>query len=140
MPRILGVDFGNRRIGIAVSDSAAEIAFPLETIEERGVKAAAGRIATLCQEQGVSELVVGLPLNMDGSEGDMAAEARAFGERLTRRGNRPVHMWDERLTTAAIEKSLIAADMSRRKRRAVRDKLAAQQILQSFLDTRRSPQ
>ena len=140
MPRILGVDFGNRRIGIAVSDSAAEIAFPLETIEERGVKAAAGRIATLCQEQGVSELVVGLPLNMDGSEGDMAAEARAFGERLTRRGNRPVHMWDERLTTAAIEKSLIDADMSRRKRRAVRDKLAAQQILQSFLDTRRSPQ
>jgi len=82
MPRIIGVDYGKRRIGIAVSDSDADIAFPLETIEISGVKAAARRIAVLCEEQGVSEIVVGLPLNMNGSEGQMAAEARTFGERL----------------------------------------------------------
>jgi putative Holliday junction resolvase len=137
MPRIIGVDYGKRRIGIAVSDSDADIAFPLETIEISGVKAAARRIAVLCEEQGVSEIVVGLPLNMNGSEGQMAAEARTFGERLNQRGNCPVHMWDERLTTAGIEKTLIEADVSRRKRRQVRDKLAAQQILQGYLDARK---
>jgi len=137
MPRILGIDYGNRRIGIAVSDSAADIAFPFETIEVSGVKAAARRIDVLCEEQGVSEVVVGLPLNMDGSEGQMAAEARTFGERLNRRGSFAVHMWDERLTTAGMEKMLIEADVSRRKRRQVRDKLAAQQILQGYLDARK---
>ena len=137
MSRLLGIDYGTRRIGIAVSDLEAHIAFPLETIELSGLKSALNHIATLCQEQGVSELVIGLPLNMDGSEGNMAMEVRGFGERLSKRVKLPLHMCDERLSTAGIEKSLIEADVSRKKRRNILDKLAAQQILQGFLDARR---
>ena len=134
MSRILGLDYGSKRLGVAISDPTRMLATPLRTEPVASAKDAVDRVCALCEETGAREIVIGLPLNMDGSAGDMAAAAEAFAERVERRTRLPVHRWDERLSTRLVDRMLIEADVSRGKRRKVRDKLAAQVILQSYLD------
>lgn len=133
--RILGIDYGQKRIGIAISDELGVVATPLGTVEENGVNAAVAAIAKIVAEREVEKIIVGLPRNMDGSFGPKAQETQVFVEKLRTRVTVPIQMWDERLTTKAAERALIEADVSRKKRREVVDKLAAQMILQSFLDS-----
>ena len=132
--RILALDVGDKRIGIAISDELGISAQPLATLERReGFKADLNDIAKIVEEYGVSKVVVGMPMNMDGSEGEQAAKAREFAERLRRRVRIPVDTWDERLTTAQAERTLIAGDRSRAKRKEVVDQLAAALILENYL-------
>jgi putative Holliday junction resolvase len=133
--RILGIDYGQKRIGVAISDELGVVATPVDTLEENGVHAAVAAIAKIVTERGVGKIVVGLPRNMDGSLGPKAQETQAFVEKLEARVTVPIQLWDERLTTKAAERALIEADVSRKKRREVVDKLAAQMILQSYLDS-----
>ena len=139
MGRVLAVDFGAKRIGVAVSDESRWLATPLRTIE--GEKALLASLETLLEEHDVDTIVVGLPLNMDGSEGPKARETRAFCERLRERlaavrpeREIPVELWDERLTTVEAERALRAGGLTRARRRARVDALAARILLQSFLD------
>lgn len=129
--RILGLDIGSKRIGVAVSDGLGITAQPLETIRAGELN----RIEELIKEYEVKELVVGLPLNMDGSRGPKTEEVISIVESLKEKVSIPVKMWDERLTTMAVEKEMIRADVSRGRRKKVVDKLAAQLILQSYLDS-----
>ena len=132
--RILGLDTGTKRIGVAISDELGITAQPLETVRAGDFK----RIEELIKEYGVTELVVGLPLNMDGSKGPKAEEAISFADSIKERFSLSVKMWDERLTSVAVEKQLISMDVSRKKRRKSIDKLAAQMILQGYLDFRKA--
>jgi putative holliday junction resolvase len=134
--RILGLDIGSKRIGAAVSDELGFTAQGLETITRRDLASDVERIAHITSEYGVREIVVGLPYNMDGSEGPQVESVRLFVEHIRRRIDIPVTEWDERLTTVAAERVLLEADMSRAKRRKVVDKLAAVLILQGYLDGR----
>lgn len=134
MARILGIDFGTRRIGVAMSDETAVIAMPHSTIEADVAGGACAAITRIASEQKAARIVVGMPVNMDGTIGKSAEEVRAFAGRLNKLCGIPVEMWDERLTTGLVERMLIDSDESRSKRRGVRDKLAAQVILQSYLD------
>ena len=131
--RILGLDIGSKRTGVAISDELGITAQPLETIDSKDIE----RVINLIEEYKVEELVVGLPLNMNGSQGPKAREVISATDSLKGKLSIPVRMWDERLTTVGIEKELIRADVSRRKRRKSIDKLAAQLILQGYLDSRR---
>ncbi len=133
--RILGIDYGQKRIGIAISDEMAIVATPVGTVEESGVNAAVAAIAKIVTEREVGKIIVGLPRNMDGSIGPKAQETLAFVEKLKTRSTVPIQMWDERLTTKAAERAMIEADVSRKKRRENIDKMAAQLILQSYLDS-----
>lgn len=137
--RILGLDLGSKRIGVALSDMLGFTAQPQETFPSQGPERDIERIKGLIELHGVTEIVVGMPYNMDGSEGPQAEKARAFMVLLGERTGLPVHEWDERLTTAAAERILLEADMSRAKRRKVVDKLAAVLILQGYLNGRGSP-
>ncbi len=132
---LLGLDPGERTIGLAVSDPNLTIASPLETIE-RARKASAdyARIAEVALARKVGGFVVGMPTNMDGSLGPRAQSARAFARNLVARIDLPLVFWDERMSTQAVTRTLIEADMSRAKRAAVVDKMAAAFILQGFLD------
>jgi putative holliday junction resolvase len=134
MTRILGLDFGTRRIGAALSDPGRTIAFPLELYERRGPHRDERHYRELVEENDVDRIVVGLPLHTSGREGELAARARAFGEWLGRVSGRPVIYFDERYTTVEAEHRLIDLGMTRQKRKALRDKLAAQIMLQSYLD------
>jgi putative Holliday junction resolvase len=134
--RILGLDIGTKRIGVAVSDELGYTAQGVETIARRNPGADLDRIAVLADEYGVQEIVVGIPFNMDGSAGPQAVMVREMAEAIGRRCGAPIREWDERLSTVAAERTLIEADMSRAKRRKVIDKLAAVIILQGFLDSR----
>jgi putative Holliday junction resolvase len=134
MPRHLGIDYGHKRIGIAISDSNAEFAFPSETLQVTSKKKVFAHLREICQREAVGDMVIGLPLNMNGSEGPMAETVRHFADDATRRLGLRTHLWDERLTSAEVEGTLLAADVRREDRRKVRDKLAAQRILQSYLD------
>lgn len=134
MGRILGIDFGHRRVGIAVSDTGHEFARPLCMLDGTGRDRLQRELQKICEEQEVEKIIVGLPLNMDGSTGEMAREAQVFAAFLAGRLNIPVETLDERLSTALVERMLIEADMSRSRRKDVKDKLAAQVILQSYLD------
>lgn len=136
--RILGLDIGDKRIGAAVSDELGFTAQGLETITRRDPDTDLKRIAQIAVEWNIGEIVIGLPFNMDGSEGPQAESVRAFGARIGAQVNLPVTEWDERLTTVAAERVLLEADMSRAKRRKVIDKVAAVLILQGYLD-RRAP-
>lgn len=136
MSRIIGIDYGRRRVGLASGDDADGFAFPLDVLHVRSVKDAIEQVAMRCQRELATRLVVGLPLNMDGSHGEMAQEVTEFVAVLAKRTGLPVETWDERLTTWSVEEMLISADVSRQKRKSVRDKLAAQQILQTYLDAR----
>lgn len=131
---LLGLDPGEKRIGIAVCDPARTIASPLvQLTRTRFAADAAAVFAALSERAGVG-LVIGLPLNMDGSAGPAAQSARAFARNLLAVRDVPILMWDERWTTAAVERSLIAADTTRKRRADVRDKLAAAYMLQGAID------
>jgi putative holliday junction resolvase len=134
MTCILGVDFGTRRIGAAVSDPGRTIAFPLELHERRGPDADARHYRELVQENDVGRIVVGLPLHTSGREGQLARAARNFGDWLGSVTERPVFYFDERYTTVEAEHRLLDAGLTRQKRKSLRDKLAAQIMLQSYLD------
>ena len=134
MTRILGLDFGTRRIGAAISDPGRTIAFPLEIYERRGPHLDERHYRELIEENDVDRIVVGLPLHTSGREGELAARARAFGEWLGGVSGRPVIFFDERYTTVEAENRLIDLGMTRQKRKALRDKLAAQIMLQSYLE------
>jgi putative holliday junction resolvase len=132
---LLGLDPGEKTVGLAVSDPNLSIASPLETIE-RARKASVdyARIAEVAIARKVGGFVVGMPTNMDGSLGPRAQSARAFARNLVARIDLPLVFWDERMSTQAVTRALIEADMSRAKRAAVVDKMAAAFILQGFLD------
>lgn len=132
--RLLGLDLGTRTIGLALSDVGRVIASPLETLPRTKFTPDAARLAAVARRHGVGGLVLGLPLNMDGSEGPRAQSTRAFGRRLAERLALPLAYWDERLSTLAVTRTLIAADASRARRAALVDKMAAAYILQGFLD------
>jgi putative Holliday junction resolvase len=132
--RLLGVDLGEKTIGLALSDVGRSIATPLETIRRTKFTPDAERIRALVARFEVGALVVGLPLNMDGSEGPRAQATRAFVRNLKRLLGLPIVFWDERLSTAAVTRTLLDADASRARRGAVVDKMAAAYILQGALD------
>ena len=135
--KVLGLDVGKRRIGLAVSDGMGITAQGLSTLERRGIDRDIGELKKLIKVHTVKEVVVGLPLNMDGSLGGGAREVVDFADRLKLDLGLPVNLWDERLTTKEAEAILLAADISRKKRRRAVDRLAAQLILQGYLDSKR---
>lgn len=132
--RLFGLDLGTKTIGVAVSDSGHRIASPLETIARVKFTKDAERLLQLVARQGVGGLVFGLPVNMDGSEGPRAQSTRSFVRNLRPLTDLPMTFWDERLSTAAVTRTLLEADASRRRRGEVVDKMAASFILQGFLD------
>jgi putative Holliday junction resolvase len=132
--RLLGVDLGTKTIGLALSDVERRIATPLETLKRTKFTPDAAAIARVVERFGVGGLVVGLPLNMDGTEGPRSQATRAFVRNLKPLIKIPVAFWDERLSTLAVTRTLIEADASRARRGAVVDKMAAAYILQGALD------
>jgi len=131
--RILGLDVGERTIGVAVSDALGMTAQGLEVIRRRTWEEDVKRLREISEQYDVSTIVVGFPKNMNGTIGPQAQAAAAFAERLAAELGLPVKLWDERLTTMEAERLLLAADVSRSKRRKVIDKMAAVLILQSYL-------
>jgi len=131
---LMGLDLGTKTIGIAVSNRTLTIASPVQTISRTKFTADANKLLTLAEEYTVGGFVLGLPLNMDGSEGPRAQSTRAFARNLSQWEAPPLAFWDERLSTVAVTRTLIEANMSRRKRRDVVDKMAAAFILQGALD------
>lgn len=134
--RFLGVDYGTRRIGLAVSDETAMLATPLASVEIQAMDDAVDAIAEQADRLAVKCIVVGMPLNMNVSRGPSAESAALLARRVRERTGREVIEWDERLTTRLAEKALIASGVRRQKRRRVIDQAAAQLILQSYLDSR----
>ncbi|NLB18583.1 MAG: Holliday junction resolvase RuvX [Syntrophomonadaceae bacterium] len=132
--RILALDVGTKRIGTAVSDPLGITAQGLGVIERRNLESDLQVLRRIIEEQGVTSLLLGLPLNMNGTLGDKAREVQELGDRLAQEFGLVVEYQDERLSTKAVEGTLISADVSRRKRRKVVDKLAAVFILQGYLD------
>jgi putative holliday junction resolvase len=132
--RLAGLDLGTKTIGLAVSDAAWLVASPVETVRRTKFGADAAALRAFCEGRGVGGLVLGLPLNMDGSAGPRAQATRAFARNLAPVLPLPLLFWDERLSTAAVTRALIQADASRARRAAVVDQLAAAYILQGCLD------
>lgn len=132
--KLLGLDLGTKTIGIAISDGVRYSATPLETIARRKFTLDAQRIDELIIENHAVGIVLGLPLNMDGTEGPRAQSTRAFARNLAQRITIPIVFWDERLSTAAVTRMMIDADVRRDKRAQVVDKLAASYILQGALE------
>ena len=131
---LMGLDLGTKTIGVAACDPDRRVAAPVETISRKRFNLDAARILELAAERRAAGLVLGLPINMDGSEGPRAQSTRAFARNLARLTELPIALWDERWSTAAVERALIAADASRAKRKAVIDQHAAAYILQGALD------
>ena len=131
---LIGLDLGTKTIGVAASDPDRKIAAGVETIARKNFTADAARLLALAAERSAAGFVLGLPVNMDGTEGPRAQSTRAFARNLSRLTELPIALWDERLSTAAVERELIAADVSRKKRAAVIDQHAAAYILQGALD------
>jgi putative holliday junction resolvase len=132
--RLIGIDVGSKTLGLALSDVTRTIASALTTLQRGKFQRDVERLAALIEEHGVGGLVVGLPANLDGSEGPRAQATRAFVRNLSKRLTLPILFWDERFTTTAAERLLIEAETSRRRRAAVIDKVAATLILQTALD------
>lgn len=135
--RLLGLDPGTRTIGLAISDGGLKVASPIGTIRRRKFTQDAAELAAICKERDVGGLVIGLPVNMDGSEGPRCQSVRQLAENLiTKTGfTQPIAFWDERLSTSAVERFLVTeADMTRKRRAEVVDKMAAAYILQGALD------
>ncbi|MDI6447912.1 Holliday junction resolvase RuvX [Anaerobaca lacustris] len=132
--RYLAIDHGSRRIGLAICDARETIASPLCVLDGR--RDVLAEIAGIVEAEGVEGIVLGLPLNMDGSEGPQAAKAKAFGEQLARRIGLPIYMQDERLSSFGAAEKLESAGLSRAHRRDRLDAVAAAEILQAFLDER----
>jgi putative Holliday junction resolvase len=131
---LIGLDLGTKTIGVATSDPDRKLATAVETIARKTFTADAKRLLALAAERNAVGFVLGLPLNMDGSEGPRAQSTRAFARNLGKLTELPIALWDERLSTVAVERDLIAADVSRKKRAAVIDQHAAAFILQGALD------
>jgi putative Holliday junction resolvase len=132
--RRLGIDPGDRRVGLALSEPGLNVACPHKTIEHTGLKQAAARIAEEIRENEIQEVVIGLPLRTDGRPGEAARRARQLGELVQEMTGVKVVPWDERMTTAAAHRSLAAAGVRGKRRRKVVDQAAAALILQSYLD------
>jgi putative Holliday junction resolvase len=136
--RLLGLDLGTKTIGLAISDPGFVVASPLETIRRKKFTADAEALFALADAHGVGGLVLGLPRNMDGSEGPRCQSTRQFAANLLAKRDLPIAFWDERLSTAAVERAMIAeGDVSRAKRAEAVDRLAAGYILQGYLDSLR---
>ena len=131
---LIGLDLGTKTIGVASSDPDRKIATGVETVARKNFTTDMRRLLALADERGAVGFVLGLPLNMDGTEGPRAQSTRAFARNLSKATELPIALWDERLSTAAVERNLIAADVSRAKRAAVIDQHAAMFILQGALD------
>jgi len=134
MKRFLGIDFGKVRIGLAISDELGFMSHPLETLRLRDMDEVTKRIEEIVREKGVQRIVVGLPRNMDGSHGSSAKEALAFVAKLRRHLTCEVITWDERLTTVSANRALRETGRSTRETRGYVDQVAAQMILQGYLD------
>src|SRR2546421_3428908 len=131
---LIGLDLGTKTIGVAVSDADRRLAVGVETISRKGFRADAARLLDLAKERQAIGFVLGLPINMDGSEGPRAQSTRAFARNFARETELPIALWDERLSTAAVERELIAANVTRTRRARVIDQHAAAFILQGALD------
>jgi putative Holliday junction resolvase len=131
---LIGLDLGTKTIGVAASDPDRKLATAVETVARKTFSADAKHLLALAAERNAVGFVLGLPLNMDGSEGPRAQSTRAFARNLGKLTELPIALWDERLSTVAVERDLIAADVSRQKRAAVIDQHAAAYILQGALD------
>jgi putative Holliday junction resolvase len=131
---LVGLDLGTKTIGVAVSDPDRRLATPVTTVLRQRFNADAERLLALAAERHVVGFVLGLPINMDGTEGPRAQSTRAFARNFARLTELPIALWDERLSTAAVERALIEADASRARRKAVIDQHAAAYILQGALD------
>lgn len=137
--RVLGLDFGEKTIGVALSDPFGWTAQGLEVIkrdDENSLKKSIIRIGEIITQYGVETIVLGYPKNMNNSLGERAEKTELFKEKLEKKFNLPVILWDERLSTIAAERSLLEADLSRKKRKQVIDKMAAVFILQGYLDSK----
>ncbi|MEB8388464.1 Holliday junction resolvase RuvX [Rhodobacteraceae bacterium KMM 6894] len=134
MQALMGLDLGDKTIGVAVSDSFLSVATPLETVKRRKFGLDAVRLLEIVQDRRIGGIILGLPRNMDGSEGPRCQSTRAFARNLMRLTDLPIGFWDERLSTVAAEKALLEADTSRKRRAEVIDHVAASYILQGVLD------
>lgn len=133
-PRMLGIDYGEKRVGFALCEGDIGLATGLRGVEVRSDRQAVEAARQIVNETKPERVVVGLPINMDGSSGHMVAKVTAFVEALAARVSVPVVTWDERLSSRIVERALVEGGVNRQKRREVRDKLAAQAILQGYLD------
>lgn len=131
---IAGLDLGDKTIGVALSDLRRQVATPIEVIRREKFTIDAGRLLALLQDRGAHGIVLGLPLNMDGSTGPRVQATQAFARNLERLTDLPICFWDERLSTVAAERALLEADTSRKRRKEVIDQVAAGYILQGALD------
>ncbi len=134
---IAGLDFGEKTIGVALSDRLLSVATAQETIRRKKFALDSGRVLEICTNREIAGLVLGLPRNMDGSEGPRCQSTRAFARNLSRVTDLPITFWDERLSTVAAERALLEADTSRRRRAELIDHVAAAYILQGALDRMR---
>ena len=134
MNALLGLDFGEKRVGVAVTDEMGAIAVPLTTLAFRGRQQLLGELIKIVEEYHVAKIIVGLPKTMKGELGSQANKITAHVDWLKPQLEKPWILWDERLTTQEVERVLLEADVSRAKRKGIRDRLAAQRILQSYLD------
>ncbi|WP_272005183.1 Holliday junction resolvase RuvX [Roseovarius sp. ZX-A-9] len=134
MRALIGLDLGDKTIGVAISDRSLSVASPFETIRRRKFGLDAARLLEIATGREVGGIILGLPRNMDGSEGPRCQSTRAFARNLTRLTDLPIGYWDERLSTVAAEKALLEADASRKRRAEVIDNIAASYILQGVLD------
>jgi putative Holliday junction resolvase len=132
--RLLGIDYGTVRVGLAVSDADRRIASPLATYSRRDPGQDAAWFRALIAEEEIGQIVIGLPVHLSGREGQKAMEARTFGRWLGKVSELPVVFWDERFTTVEAEGQLLAAGLTNKRRKARRDRVAAQILLQSYLD------
>lgn len=134
MTALIGLDLGEKTIGVAVSDHMRQVATPLRTLKRAKFGVNAQELDDLISERSIGAIILGLPYNMDGSEGPRAQSTRAFARNLAQRGSIPISFWDERLSTVAAERALLEADTSRKRRSEVIDHVAAAYILQGALD------
>ncbi|MEP3347643.1 MAG: Holliday junction resolvase RuvX [Litoreibacter sp.] len=134
MQPVVGLDLGTVTLGVAVSDSFMSVATPLETIKRKKFGVDAAALLAIMEKRAIAGIVLGLPLNMDGSEGPRVQSTRAFARNLSRLTDAPITFWDERLSTVAAERALLEADTSRKRRSEVIDHVAAGFILQGALD------
>lgn len=135
--RVMGLDLGEKRIGIAISDETETIASPRETLARRGNRKDIEHLLEMARREEVSEILVGMPFRLDGTEGPAAEKVRRFVEVLRQSTTIPIATWDERLSTVGAERALLEGNVSRKKRRGARDRVAAALFLQSYLDARR---
>ncbi|UWQ38798.1 Holliday junction resolvase RuvX [Leisingera aquaemixtae] len=137
MSALMGLDLGTKTIGVAVSDRIGAVATPLETVKRKKFSADAARLLEIIRARDISGILLGLPRNMDGTEGPRCQSTRAFARNLMQLTDLPISFWDERLSTVAAEKALLEADTTRKRRAEVIDHVAASYILQGALDRMR---